>query len=198
MIFEIFFACWRIVEFVTLIPIFSMLASLIHVYIRNNALTPTYILVLFIVSVLGAGWTIYTLFSYHRSHTNARFVAFIDLCFIGSLIGAVYQLRFISHQSCGDATADAFWNISFPTATGTDSISPGKTCGLLKASFALGIMNCILFLITAFFAFLIGRKKKNQKEVVVEETHYSRHGHRRSGSHRSHRSTHSRRSGSYV
>jgi len=90
------------------IPIFSMLASLIHVYIRNNALTPTYILVLFIVSVLGAGWTIYTLFSYHRSHANARFVAFIDLCFIGSLIGAVYQLRFIGHQSCGDATADAF------------------------------------------------------------------------------------------
>lgn len=180
------------------IPIFSMLASLIHVYINNNALTPTYILVLFIVSVLGAGWTFYTLFSYHRSHTNARFVAFVDLCFLGSLIGAVYQLRFINNQSCNSATADVFWNISFPTATGTDSVSPSKTCGLLKASYALGIMNCVLFLITAFLAYLIGGKKKNQKVVVKEETHYSRHGHRRSGSHRSHRSDRSRRSGSYV
>jgi hypothetical protein len=172
---------------------------LIHVYIRNNALTPTYILVLFIVAVLGTGWAIYTLFSYHRSHTNARFVAFVDLCFIGSLIGAVYQLRFIEHQPCGSATPDAFWNISFPTATGTDSLSPQKTCGLLKGSFALGIMNCLLFPITAILAYLIGGKKKNkrEKEVVVEETHYSRHGHRRSNSHRSHRSGHSR-SGSYV
>ena len=172
---------------------------MIHVYVRNNALTPTYILVLFIVAVLGAGWTFYTLFSYHRSHTNARFVAFVDLCFVGALIGAVYQLRFINHQSCGNAPSDAFWNISFPTATGTDSYSPQKTCGLLKGSFALGIMNCLLFVITAFFAYIIGGKKKNKEKVVVkEETHHSRHSHRRSGSHRSHRSGHSRGSGSYV
>lgn len=182
------------------IPIFSILASLIHVYIRNNALTPTYILVLFIVSVLGAGWTIYTLFSYHRSHTNARFVAFVDLCFIGSLIGGIYQLRFIGRESCSSASADAFWAISFPTADGVDAVDPSKTCNLLKGSFALGIMNCLLFVITAFFAYLISRGKKKEK-VVVEESHHSRHGHRRSASHRSHhshRSGHSRRSSSYV
>jgi hypothetical protein len=179
------------------IPTFSMLASLIHVYVSNNALTPTYILILFIVSVLAAGWTIYTLFSYHRSHNNARFVAFVDLCFVGSLIGAVYQLRFINSQSCGSATSDAFWNISFVTATGTDSVSPQKTCGLLKASFAFGIMNILIFFITSFLAYVIGRRKA-AKEVVREETHHSRHSHRRSGSHRSHRSSRSDRSRSYV
>jgi hypothetical protein len=174
-----------------------MLAWLIHVYVSNNALTPTYILVLFIVSVLGAGWTIYTLFSYHRSRTNAHFIAFIDLCFLGSLIGAVYQLRFISHQSCSAASSSAFWAISFPP----NSVSPEHTCNLLKASYAFGIMNCVLFVITAFFAFVMGRPKKDEKVVVREESHHSRHGHRRAASHRSHhshRSDHSRRSSSYV
>jgi hypothetical protein len=77
-----------------------MLAYFVHIYASNNALTPTYILVLFIVSVLGAAWTIATLFTYHRSKNNAFFVGFIDLCFVGALIAGVYELRGVAKQNC--------------------------------------------------------------------------------------------------
>jgi hypothetical protein len=216
MILGIFFAFWRFLEIVTLvrfllpppklsalqrkstdpirqIPILGMLAWLVHIYAGHNALTPNYILILFIVSVLGTAWAIFTLFSYHRSRSNAHFVALIDLCFVGALIASVYELRFIAHQSCSSVTS-APWAISFD---GFGVYAPGfhvsvnKTCSILKASFALGIMNCIFFVFTAFLAYFIGDRKEKEV-VVVEETHYSRHGHRR-GSHRSHRSSHSGR-----
>lgn len=44
---------------------------------------------------------------------------------------------------------------------------------MLKASFAFGIMNIILFAITAFFLIFM---KRQEKEVVVKET-YRRRSH---------------------
>ena len=47
---------------------------------------------------------------------------------------------------------------------------------MLKASFAFGIMNCILFAVTAFFLMFMHRQ---EKEVVVKETYRrSSHGSR--------------------
>lgn len=77
------------------------------------------------------------------------------------------------------------------------SVKTDKVCAMLKASWVFGIMNIIFFAITSLLALFVGRGK--EERVVVKETHYSRHGHRRSGSHRSHRSSHSgRRSHAYV
>jgi hypothetical protein len=177
-----------------------MLAYFVHIYTDANALTPDYILVLFIVSVLGAAWAIATLFTYHRARSNAMFVSFVDLLFVGAFIGGVYELRFISHQNCTHVTSGATYSIS--GALGSVSVngihvSTMKTCAMLKASFAFGIMNCIFFAITCLLALLVGRGHERDR-VVVKETHYSRHGHRRSGSHRSHRSSHSGRRHAYV
>jgi hypothetical protein len=179
-----------------------MLAFFVHIYASHNALTPTYILILFIVSVLGAAWAIATLFTYHRTKSNALFVSFIDLLFVGALIGAVYELRFIGHANCTTATTGSTYSINFGDAGSVSAtgfhLSTNKTCAMLKASFAFGIMNCIFFAITSLLALFVGRGHREER-VVVKETHYSRHGHRRSGSHRSHRSSHSgRRSHAYV
>lgn len=57
----------------------GMLAYFVNGYVQANQLTPNYILILFIVSVLALAWAIFTLFSYHRSSSNALFVAVIDL-----------------------------------------------------------------------------------------------------------------------
>lgn len=57
----------------------GMLAYFVNGYASANLLTPDYILILFIVSVLALAWAIFTLFSYHRSSANAAFVALIDL-----------------------------------------------------------------------------------------------------------------------
>lgn len=56
-----------------------MLGYFVNGYVNANQLTPNYILILFIVSVLALAWAIFTLFSYHRSSANALFVALIDI-----------------------------------------------------------------------------------------------------------------------
>ena len=178
----------------------GMLAYFVHIYASNNALTPTYILVLFIVSVLGVVWTIFTIFTYHRSN-NARFVALVDLLFVGALIGGVYELRGITHQNCTHVTSGDSYQISLGILGSVDvnglHFSADKQCSMLKACFAFGIMNCIFFFITAIMAWAHGGRDEKERTTYVKETHVSRHGQRRSsGSHRSHRST-SRR-GAYV
>jgi hypothetical protein len=197
MLFGIMFAFWRFLEIITLIPTLGMLAYFVHIYASNNALTPTYILILFIVSVLGAAWTIFTIFTYHRSASNAHFVSFVDLLFVGALIAAVYELRGITHQNCTSVSSGNSYQISFG-ALGSATVkglhfSANKQCSMLKASFAFGIMNCIFFFITSMLAFFHGGRNKVDRTTYVKETHVSRHGHRRSGSHRSHRSSTSRR-----
>ncbi|PQE22978.1 membrane-associating domain-containing protein [Rutstroemia sp. NJR-2017a WRK4] len=197
MLFGMFFAFWRFMEIITLIPTLGMLAYFVHIYDSHNALTPDYILVLFIVSVLAAAWAIATLFTYHRARSNALFVSFIDLCFVGALIAGVYELRFISNSNCSAVTTGASYYINFGALGNANvngvSVKVDKTCAMLKACFAFGIMNIIFFAITSLLACLVGRGherggRRNEK-VVVRETHVSRHGHRRSGSHRSHRSS---------
>ncbi|KAG9245873.1 hypothetical protein BJ878DRAFT_499596 [Calycina marina] len=176
-----------------------MLAYFVHIYQKANSLTPDYILILFIVSVLGAVWAIATLFTYHRAKSNAFFVSLIDICFVGAFIGAVYELRFIAHANCTSTTSST-WDISglgFSASGPGVTIATDKTCAMLKASFAFGIMNCIFFAITSLLALMVGRGDE-RKKTVVRETHHSRHGHRRSGSHRSHYSHSSSRRHAYV
>jgi hypothetical protein len=179
-----------------------MLAYFVHIYASNNALTPNYILVLFIVSVLAAAWAICTLFTYHRSKNNSLFVAFIDLCFVAALIAGVYELRGITGENCTSVTTGNSYQINFGILGSADvnglHFSANKQCSMLKASFAFGIMNCIFFFITSILAFVHSGGRDSRKDVYVRESHYSRHGHRRSGSHRSHRSSHSGRRHAYV
>lgn len=211
MLFALFFAFWRFLQIVTLLPAMGIMAWYVHVFVSANMLTPNYILILFIASVLGIAWCIFTLFSYHRSSTNAMFVAIIDLGFVGTFIAAVYSLRFIAGANCVNVNTSASWvtsagSLSSLGAFGVD-ISVSKPCATLKTAFAIGIMNCIFFFFTAIFAMMHGNhlgKDEREKRYVVRETtrvHRHRSGSRsggsrsehrtRSGSHQSQRSTHS-------
>ena len=84
--------------------------------------------------------------------------------------------------------------------TGLD-IDTNKTCAMLKACFALGIMNCIFFFFTAVLAWIHGghiSKDRRSSKRYYRETHYSRRGHRqRRSSHGSHGSRRSSRSHSH-
>jgi hypothetical protein len=199
MITSMFFAFWRFLEIITLIPTLGMLAYFVHGFVDANELTPNYVLVLFITSVLAAVWAIATLF--HRARPNALFIAFIDICFVGAFIAGVYELRFISSANCSSANASAGWDISLGIFGSADingvNVDVNKNCEMLKTSFAFGIMNCIFFSFTSLLALSLGRGSE-RKDTYVRETHYSRHGQRRSGSHRSHRSSHSGRRHAYV
>src|SRR5579871_4084815 len=153
----LFFTWWRFAEIITLIPTVGMLSWFVHGFVKNNALTPDFILVLFIVSVLALVWAVVTLLAYGFTKYNAHFVAFIDLCFVGAFIAGVYELRGITNADCANFanTANSIYiglgpfgylhgSVSYPY------VNFDKNCSMLKACFAFGIMNCFFF----FFTFL--------------------------------------------
>ncbi|KAL2268457.1 hypothetical protein VTJ83DRAFT_3303 [Remersonia thermophila] len=195
MLFGIFFVCWRLFEIITLVPIVGMLGYFVNIFLESNVMVPSHYLVLFIVSVLALAWALGTLFSYHRSKAHANFVALIDMAFVGAFIAAAYYLRFITRHNCTSvrrgSTAEqefrflgASGNISLPTI----EIDINKPCAMAKASFAFGIINCIVFFCTSLLAWCYGdRAAKDRRRY--EERRSSRH--RSHSGHRSHRSSHS-------
>ncbi|PWY66943.1 hypothetical protein BO83DRAFT_103521 [Aspergillus eucalypticola CBS 122712] len=190
MIGSIFFICNRILELVFLIPIIGMMAYFVNGYLNANQITPAYILVLFIVSVIAAFWCLDTLIRFSTTKRSAMFVAFIDLLFFGAFIAGVYELRFIAGASCSHWDGGSVYISLGPFGYygyRTDnplSFHIDKTCAMLKASFALGIIEVVFFLWTAILALAIYKRP----EVVVRETtvrrrsHSSRRGHRRHSS----------------
>jgi len=136
------FLAWRIFEILILIPIVGMLAWFVHNYVAANQLTPNYILVLFIISVLALAWAIATLVNYLRARHDALFVALIDLAFVGALIAAVVTLRFIANQNCSD------FNFYISNNGSDASANINKTCAMLKASWALAIIAILSFFVT--------------------------------------------------
>lgn len=168
----------------------GMLSYFVHIYVESNQLTPTYILILFITSVLALAWAIFTLFSYHRSSANARFVGLVDLGIFGALIAGVYYLRFIAKVDCANVSrADRSYSVRFGdfgsvTANGGFQVSLDKSCAMLKACFALGIMNVIFFFFSGIIAWFHGGHAQKE-EVRYVERRRSSHSRSRGGSRRS-------------
>lgn len=183
------FISWRIFEIILLVPVVGMLSWFVHGYVESNQLTPNFILVLFIVSVLALAWTFATLFNYLRARHDAFFVALIDLGFVGALIGGVVTLRGIADADCSSfSSGSLYFDLGPFGAYGRQTDSPwavnvNKTCAMLKASWALSIILILTFFVTFLLALLVHRNHRNDDRVVVKrEYHTSRHGHRRSGS----------------
>ncbi|KAJ9295075.1 hypothetical protein DTO271G3_6245 [Paecilomyces variotii] len=199
MIGALIFIFWRIVEIVFLIPIIGMMAYFVNGFLNNNQLTPAYILVLFIVSVVAVFWALDTTIRYRTTRRSAIFVAFMDLCFFGAFIAGVYELRFIANENCSHWDGGSvivslgpfgYWGIE----THKPTVDLNKTCAMLKTCFAFGIMEVIFFFWTALVALFIHRHHR-EEEVVVKETvrrrsHSSRRGH---SSHSQRRSSSGRR-----
>ncbi len=178
-----------------------MLSWFVHVYVSNNALTPDSILVLFIVSVLASVWAIATLFTYHRSKENSRFVGFVDILFVGAFIGGVYTLRGIGNADCTKVTTTSGGSLGLGALgsiqyNGVD-VDTDKSCAMLKASWVFGIMNCIFFFITGLIALVLGGGRREKVEVR-RGSHSSRHGHRTHSRRSSHRSPYSGHRRAYV
>jgi hypothetical protein len=133
---------WRIFQILTLIPTLGMLAWFVDFYNSRNLLTPRSILILFIVSVLGAAWAMGTLFLYAKARHSAKFVAFIDLLFVGAFIGAVYELRGIADADCSNWQSTSYSrDLGVFTISGDRPfLNVDRQCAMLKASWAFGIM----------------------------------------------------------
>ena len=148
------FISWRIFQIILLIPVVGMLSWFVHGYVESNQLTPNFILVLFIVSVLALAWTFATLFNYLRARHDAFFVALIDLGFVGALIGGIVTMRGIANEDCSNFSAGSLYvNLGPFGYYGRQSNSPwavniNKTCAMLKASWALAIILTLTFFVT--------------------------------------------------
>ncbi|MCJ1397161.1 hypothetical protein MMC11_000353 [Xylographa trunciseda] len=118
------FDFFRLLELVTLIPTLGMLAFFVNGYVSQNELTPNYILVLFIVSVLAAVWALVTLFRRQSTRESAAFVAFVDICFVGAFIGAVYTLRGIANANCTSVSGGFSSTGGVSSSGSTVTISP--------------------------------------------------------------------------
>ncbi|KEF51378.1 uncharacterized protein A1O9_12527 [Exophiala aquamarina CBS 119918] len=187
------FSFWRIAEVITLIPVIGMLAWFVQGFNENNQLTPNFILVLFIVAILACAWAIATLLRLGSTRRSALFVAFIDLCFVGAFIAAVWYLRGISRADCSNFSSGSIYIDLGPfgyygrTSGSSWAININKNCAMLKASWAFAIMNVIFFFITFILALFLHRHERVvvTKEVRRRHSHGSRRGHSRSGSRRS-------------
>lgn len=172
-------------------------------YLKANMITPPYILVLFIVSVIAVFWCIDTLIRHSTTKRSASFVSFVDLLFFGAFVAGVYQLRFVASADCGHWDGGSEYVSLGPFgAYGRQTRNPladdlNKTCRMLKTCFALGIMETLFFFWTAIIALWLYRS--SDRGVVVKETttvrrrshsHGSRRGH---GSHSRRHSSSSRR-----
>jgi sugar phosphate permease len=176
MLVEVVFVLLRLFELAIIIPTMGMLAWFVDAYNRVNALTPASILVLFIVSVLALAWCLLSLLIYHHHPTTARIIALVDVLFIGAFIAGVYYLRGIRHADCSNVSRSGTWDSSaggFTVSGPSLSVDIDKSCAMLKASWAFGIICCLVFPISALAAL-----------------HYSD----RAFSHRRHRKSSSRRS----
>lgn len=117
-----------------------MLSWFVNGFIKNNQLTPTYILVLFIASVLAGAWILFTLIGYAAARHSGWFLAFIELCFFVTFIAGVYELHNWAGQSCNSIDVNSYKAISL----GPFNYQLSKSCNMLKACFALGIIDILL------------------------------------------------------
>jgi len=190
------FMFWRVFQIITLIPTLGMLAWFVDWFNSRNLLTPRSILVLFIVSVLG------TLFLYTRARHSAKFVAFVDLLFVGAFIGAVYELRGIADADCTNISRSGQYSTDlgiFSISGNRYDLDVNRQCAMLKASWAFAIMNIFFFFFTTLLALLVHHHHRHDTDRVVvrREVHRSRHGHRSRSPRYSHQSR-SRSRRSYV
>ena len=134
---------------------------------------------LFIVSTLAGAWCLVTLFKQGSVRRNGHFVALVDLGFVGALIAGVYFLRAIASADCSNAYGGVSTTGGVSSNGNTVVLSPlsidyrpfgvdvNKTCAMLKASFAFGIMNILFFVVTSFVALSMRRRERD----VVEKTY---------------------------
>lgn len=141
----LFFITARATQLLFLIPMIGMLSYFVHGFVQHNYLTPAFVLVLFIVSVLAGVWALATLVFYALVKHNGYMITFVDIAIFAALIAGVYELRGIGNADCSNFNPRS--NIALQL--GNFNYERNKSCNMLKASFALAIMEIIFFFYTS-------------------------------------------------
>jgi len=170
---KVLFPIIRALQLLTLAPVWGILAWFVHQYDHNNQPIPAEILVLFIAALVGTAWALVSFFQFHHSVGLSVLVFVMDMIVLGGLIAGVVLLRDVRHQKCTGLSTplEISWgnqSLSWNDGNGWD-ISFKKRCILLKAVWALGIINCAYFFISALLALFIYRRNEG---VAVRDKGY--------------------------
>ncbi|KAF8244866.1 hypothetical protein K440DRAFT_517080, partial [Wilcoxina mikolae CBS 423.85] len=138
----------RILEILTLIPIWGILSWFINAYYPAQA--PDRILFLFIVSLLATIYAFITLLFYRRHLYTPLYICIVDICFFGLFVaGLVLLAPSVQNTNCVD------WSGGVSGYGAWVNVAANKQCMMLKSAWGLGIVNAILFVITAVAAWEI-------------------------------------------
>ncbi|RPB18816.1 hypothetical protein L211DRAFT_843263 [Terfezia boudieri ATCC MYA-4762] len=172
---------FRIIQILTLIPAWAVLAAVIEHYNRNNAKTPGAILFLFVVAILASVWAFCVLVTFLRAHNTALWMTFFDVVAMALLIAAVVVVmtNFVNVACIDEVTTPEYQSSRYYTAADEDwwnrqfPSTYRDHCGKVKAAWGLAIANIIFFFITAFLTAIIYIQNQPlavvREEVVIEQ-----------------------------
>jgi len=154
MLSSIIFTLCRILQILLLLPMVGMLGYFMHPYVQSNSDAPTWLLFMFIISILACAWCLITLFQFHTSYIHSLFVLVIDIAFFACFIAGVVLMDFVKGWNCVSASVPVGVQVGDHGWSGGNdwSLRAKRTCTMLKVSWVFGIINIILFFLTAVFA----------------------------------------------
>jgi len=191
---------FRVLEVLTLIPAWAMMAAIVAAYNDHTLKTPGGIICLFVTTLLASIWAFCILITTMRAKNTALWIAFWDIVAMGILIAGVATTANTANTCSAVSTTIVVDSNGQTVSTNTTSRNGGdvvtnnsQDCGLLKAAWGLAIANIIFFVITAALAIVIYQKNKEIIDeppvpVVTEKIYREPRPRRHHHHHRSHRS----------
>jgi len=173
MVADLVFSGLRLLEIVTLIPIWGILAWFVNAYNIASRPVPEAVLEPFIVAILATVYCFVTLLIFRQWGFTPLWVAILDLGFFGAFIAGVVLLApSVRNTNC----VDFFGSQIFVTSSGqavvtAPAVAFNEQCLMLKTAWGLLIANIIMFFLTALAALHIWHYSG---VVVVEERRHSR------------------------
>jgi len=156
MLSSVIFTLVRVLQILLLLPMVGMLGYFMHPYVQANQTAPTWLLLMFIISVIGCAWCLLTLFQFHRSYIHSLVVLVVDIVFFACFIAGVVLMDFVKNWKC------------------VSGLHVTKTCTMHKVTWVFGIINIILFFVTAVFAWQLHHRSNDRATAPVKDRHAGR------------------------
>jgi len=176
MLSSVIFTLVRVLQILLLLPMVGMLGYFMHPYVQANQTASTWLLLMFIISVIGCAWCLLTLFQFHRSYIHSLVVLVVDIVFFACFIAGVVLMDFVKNWNCvsGSAPVGVQLGDNNYSAGNNWSLHVKKTCTMLKVTWVFGIINIILFFVTAVFAWQLHHRSYDHAAAPVKDRHAGR------------------------
>ncbi|KAJ6260458.1 hypothetical protein Dda_4684 [Drechslerella dactyloides] len=129
---------FRICNIATLIAAFACLAQVMNTYSKNGVSTPSGVVYMFAVGIIGTVWSLLILITFLRFNNVSFTIAFFDFVGVVLCIAGVAILTKPAIDDCAAAKAGVQNDI-------LRTRSVNAVCGLLRAGWGLSLANILLF-----------------------------------------------------